>query len=261
MNKYKGCVLLTTALFSLSTAVAQNACTNDVLNWDLLGPYPTFPQTLNSHTVNLSVSDPNSALPTLPPMPINANFYSANGSATEYDIYADLPTLGTGSITFDIAITGDPSTVTFDILDLDGQTAIAFLRQEVITITASYQGNSVSPVFTPTSQMQVSGNTVRGFQDVKPTPTGTGDLAPEEGILGVAFAGPVDSIQIEFSVDAANLTGSRPGFGLANINIACARAVGNLSAPQAIPTTNWFALTALLTALVGSVVFYRRRKS
>lgn len=250
---------LSLCFLHLSTAAAQDSCTNSTLDWQQLSVFPSFPQTLGSHTLDLTIDDPSGSAPIF--TPINTNFYSANGDASEYGIYARLQRLGTQSLTVNLAVSGEPAMLDFQLYDVDGQNDPKFFRQEVYRISASYQGNAVNPVFTTTAQMQVTGNVVRGYEEVKPTPTGDGDLAPAEGILAVSFEAPVDSVQIEFSIDAAQLTVSRPGFALGNINIVCAAQsiTQDVASPRAVPVSNWLTLIGLMFVVGASVIYYRRR--
>lgn len=199
--------------------------------------------------------------------PINTDFYEGNGSASEYDIYARLATLGSDAITLDIDLSGDPAAISFELYDVDGHEDPAFLRQEVLTITGSYQGNPVDPILVPTSQMQVSGNTVTAYQLVKASSADSEGLEPQEGTLSVAFNYPVDNVQIVYSVDvqAQNVSSSsRPGFGIGNIDVTCAEnlVVNEPNAPiiQAVPSVSWAALVTLLSALIGLVAYRYKAK-
>ncbi len=245
---------------NLSTAVA-GTCPSEILEWGKYGtsPYqPTFPLTIDKHDLNLTVDDPSGAAGSLG---VDDTYY-VYSDEPEYIVYADLATLGADSITVNIDITGEPEMVYFPLYDVDGQTDPAFLRQEVYTITGSYQGNSVSPVFTPTSQMQVTGNTVRGYQEVKANPAETSGLEPLEGVLGVTFNEPVDNIQIVFSVDTQVTSispSSEPGFGIGDIRLCDVQMP--VDPRPAIPSTNWVALIVLLSLIIGGVSFYRKRQS
>lgn len=260
---YKGYVIFLLSIFLInpSSMFAQGTCSNETFDWDQLGLFPAFPQNLNDHTLDLSIDDPTGSAPFF--TPINTDFYGGNGSESEYDIYAHLITLGSGSVTVNITIDGDPSAVVFKLYDVDGQSDSTFLRQEVYTISGSFQGNPVAPIFTTTNQMQVSGNTVKGYEEVKSDASATSGLEPEEGTLGIVFEEAVDSIQIEFSVDvqAPNIsTGSRPGFGIGDIQLFCVPKA-EPGAIQAIPSIGWFALTTLLLTILTAVIFHFRKKS
>lgn len=257
-------ILLLTTLLSGFSVLAQDTstCMNDTLDWNQQSIFPSFPQSLGSRSVDLSISDSVGAMPFF--TPINTDFYAGNGTDSEYDIYARLVRLGTSSITINIDITGEPSMLNFELYDVDGQSDSAFLRQEVYTIIGSYQGNLVNPVFTSTNQMQISGNTVRAFEEVKANATGTNGLEPEEGTLGIAFNQPVDSVQIIFSIDVQAATissSSRPGFGIGNIDISCIAKdpVIEATSPRAVPASNWMTLIWLIFGLFGNVILYRQK--
>lgn len=254
-------VMSISALVLTFTAFAQNTCTNDVLDWNQLPASPTFPVSLTSHQVNLTVTDPSGSLNFPAPItPRNGSFYDANGSTNnEYELLTHLATLGASTVTVEFDVSGDPSLLSFDILDVDGQESARFLRQEVFTISGSYQGNPVNPSLIPTSQMQVSGNTVRGFNEVGATALDRG-LAPAEGVLTVNFDQPVDKVTVVYSVDVQAPTVSQtslPGFAIANLNIVCAP-LANISAPRAIPATN-LSVLAIMALLLSAVGLFTRR--
>lgn len=255
---------LFTVLLLISHRPAFAACTDSTLDWDSLGLLPGFPLSLNDHTVDFSITNPGGLLSVE-----NIDFYGANGSAKEYGISAHLFSLGSNTITVEIHLTGDPSTVSFNLLDVDGDEDPRFLRQEVYTITGSFEGAAVTPALTPTSQMVVSGNTVRGYNEVAPY-IGEDGLAPMEGVLGVAFDSPVDTITVTFSADvqapSVSFT-SVPGFAFDNLDIRCQSLpplIPITPQPQAVPVPatyhNLSAFVVLLLSAIG-IGFLRKQKA
>ncbi len=199
-------------------SLVNSAQADDVLDWNTLPQgTPAMPIVTASHSVDISVTDPNSALLAPPGV---GDFYGANGTDYEYVVAGFLPSMVPDfPITIDMDISGDPSLVSFELYDVDGNERPSYLRHEQYTITATYQGSPVAAIFTTTSQMEVSGDTVDGVIEVAPADGGAGGVNPVEGVLGVSFEGPVDHIQITFAIELfVQATPSSPGYAIGNIH-------------------------------------------
>ncbi len=242
-SNYANCLLL-----AVSASLAFSAQADDVLDWDLLpAGIPSQPVVTAEHSVSFSTTDPGGALVSPPGV---GDFYDVNGTSYEYVVAGILAFMVPDNpITLDIDISGEPSLVSFDLYDVDGNENAAFLRQELYTITASYEGSPVSVIFSPTAQMTVSGDTVTGVLEVARNAADSG-LDEAEGILGVSFAEPVDHISIEFGIDLQVLPGlSTPGYALGNIYFTDLPAESVDTAP--VPTAAPWALMLMALALAA----------
>lgn len=112
----------------------------------------------------------------------------------------------------------------FTVSDVDYSPA-AQVRQDEVTITGTYQGNTVLPTLTAVSldpTFTISGNTATAIvldnRDANSNFPGSGDLPAENGLLLVTFDQPIDSFTIVYA-DADETTADGDVGGTRGISI------------------------------------------
>lgn len=214
---------------------------------------------VNGNNIEISVSDLANALINYPPqLPFSAAFYQGDQTTIDETLLfaVDLPTFGTtNTLTIEMNF-GDSGVglrdVAFSIFDVDGELG-SFFRQEQYTINGFLGTTAVNPNLTVAGTQTVSGNTVLGV-DVAP-PYGAGS---DTGTIRATFPSAVDRVVVEFEIATGAIInpGSRPGFGIHNIDFAyCA-----VAAPEPVPTIGQPARLTMLLLLLSIGVFFSHKK-